>query len=141
MFTEWQRYFLCSVNCVGFVCTSIEGRVSVDWIDPSPEAQAAKYAFKCHRTPATDQPNIETVYPVHTAAFHPNGDQFATGGGDGYVNIWDINAKKRLKQFGKYPSSISSLAYSNDGSVLAIASSYCFEEGEKEYSYHTRFIL
>jgi len=30
----------------------------------------------------------------------------------------------------RYPTSISSLAFSNDGSVLAIASSYQYEEGE-----------
>jgi len=30
----------------------------------------------------------------------------------------------------RYPASISSLSFSMDGSVLAIASSYQFEEGE-----------
>lgn len=58
---------------------------------------------------------------------------FATGGGDGYVNFWDIKLKKRIKQFGKYPSSISSIDIAPNGNIMAIASSYCFEEGEKEY--------
>jgi len=32
--------------------------------------------------------------------------------------------------FCRYPASISSLSFSKDGSVLAIASSYQYEEGE-----------
>merc|ERR550525_1366320 len=53
---------------------------------------------------------------------------FATGGSDGLVNIWDGQNKKRLCQFHKYPTSIASLSFSNDGSVLAIASSYMHEQ-------------
>ena len=37
---------------------------------------------------------METVHPVHTIAFHPRGT-FATGGGDGLVNVWDGANKKR----------------------------------------------
>lgn len=33
----------------GYVLSSIEGRVAVEYLDPSPEAQKKKYAFKCHR--------------------------------------------------------------------------------------------
>lgn len=57
---------------------------------------------------------------------------FASGGGDGVVNIWDGFNKKRLRQYPRYPSSIASLSFSCDGSMLAVASSYTFEEGEKE---------
>jgi cell cycle arrest protein BUB3 len=57
---------------------------------------------------------------------------FASGGGDGVVNIWDGFNKKRLRQFPRYPSSIAALAFSKDGDYLAIASSYCYEEGPKE---------
>lgn len=87
---------------------------------------------------------------------------FATGGCDGYVNVWDGNNKKRLyqvnilngslnivtvplvldlhtcnfslsfhMQYPKYPSSIAALSFSRDGKLLAIASSYTYEEGEK----------
>lgn len=55
----------------GYVCTSIEGRVAVDFVEASEEAQAQKYAFKCHRTPIPDQENMEKVFPVNAAAFHP----------------------------------------------------------------------
>lgn len=57
----------------GFVCSSIEGRVAVDYLDPSAEVQAMKFAFKCHRQPL-DNPTAEKseiVYPVNALAFHP----------------------------------------------------------------------
>jgi cell cycle arrest protein BUB3 len=57
---------------------------------------------------------------------------FATGGCDGVVNVWDGENKKRLAQFLTYPTSIAAVAFSEDATVLAIASSYTFEEGEKE---------
>lgn len=53
-----------------------------------------------------------------------------TGGSDGFVNIWDPFNKKRLCQFHRYPTSVASLTFSNDGSLLAIASSYMQEQGE-----------
>eukprot|EP00300_Choanocystis_sp_HF-7_P021299 c20763_g2_i3.p1 GENE.c20763_g2_i3~~c20763_g2_i3.p1 ORF type:complete len:123 (+),score=35.02 c20763_g2_i3:652-1020(+) len=100
----------------------------MEYFDPSPQMQALKYAFKCHRKPDN---GVEIVYPVNTLAFHPYGT-FASGGCDGFVNTWDGMNKKRLCQFRKFPTSISSVAFNRDGSKLAIASSYTFEEGEKE---------
>lgn len=67
------------------------------------------------------------MYPVNAIAFHPVYGTFATGGSDALVNIWDPANKKRLCQFHKYPTSISALAFSADGSLLAMAASYQFE--------------
>lgn len=106
----------------GYVIGSIEGRVAVEYLDPSPEVQRQKYAFKCHRN--KDSSGAELVYPVNSISFHKKFNTFATGGSDGYVGIWDGRNKKRLVQFHKYPTSISSLCFSQDGSILAIASSY-----------------
>ncbi|OBS68901.1 hypothetical protein A6R68_02569 [Neotoma lepida] len=55
------------------------------------------------------------------------------GGSDGFVNIWDPFNKKRLCQFHRYPTSIASLAFSNDGTTLAIASSYMYEMDDTEH--------
>jgi cell cycle arrest protein BUB3 len=41
--------------------------------------------------------------------------------------------KKKLTTLQKFPTSISALAYSFNGRELAIASSYTFEEGEREH--------
>lgn len=38
------------------------------------------------------------VFPVNAVAYNPLFGTFATGGGDGVVNIWDGNNKKRLFQ-------------------------------------------
>ncbi|KAI4586909.1 hypothetical protein MJG53_004696 [Ovis ammon polii x Ovis aries] len=88
-------------NKQGYVLSSIEGRVAVEYLDPSPEVQKKKYAFKC--------------------------------GSDGFVNIWDPFNKKRLCQFHRYLTSIASLAFSNDGTTLAIASSYMYEMDDTEH--------
>jgi cell cycle arrest protein BUB3 len=63
---------------------------------------------------------------------------FASGGADGLVNMWDGTLKKRIRSFPRQQTSISSLSFSPDGSKLAIAVSYTFEEGEKEYVFHDK---
>ena len=152
------RCLSCFPNKQGYVLSSIEGRVAVEYLDPSPEVQKRKYAFKCHRL---KENGVEQIYPVNAISFHREYNTFATGGSDGLVNIWDGQNKKRLCQFHKvcnwkcaeislsqqilifsvsqwklivfvihfqYPTSIASLSFSNDGSVLAIASSYMHEQ-------------
>ena len=42
-------------------------------------------------------------------------------------------SRKRIYQYRKFPTSISALDFSPDGSQLAIAVSYTYEEGEREY--------
>lgn len=123
------RCVKCYPNGQGYALSSIEGRVAMEYFDPSPEIQAKKYAFKCHRI---SQNGVDIVYPVNTISFHKGYGTFATGGCDGIVNIWDGENKKRLCQFPKFPTSISSICFSEDGNILAIASSYTFEEGEKD---------
>jgi cell cycle arrest protein BUB3 len=112
----------------GFAIGSTEGRVAMEYFDPNPTVQAKKYAFKCHRVKAED--GVEHVYPVNAMAFHPLYGTFATGGGDGIINIWDGKNKKRLSQLRKYPTSIASLSFSADGALLAIAASYVYEQGD-----------
>ncbi|KAG7172465.1 Mitotic checkpoint protein BUB3-like [Homarus americanus] len=119
------RCIQCFPNKQGYVVSSIEGRVAVEYLDPSSEVQKKKYAFKCHRL---KEDGIEKIFPVNAISFHNGYNTFATGGSDGYVNIWDGFNKKRLCQFHRYPTSISSLCFSNDGNTLAIACSYMYEQ-------------
>jgi len=119
------RCIRCFPNKQGFVLSSIEGRVAVEYLDTATEVQEMKYAFKCHRI---KEGGIEKIYPVNTVSFHQGFSTFATGGSDGYVNIWDGFNKKRLCQFHRYPTSITSVSFSNDGNVLAIGCSYMYEE-------------
>ncbi|GAA5898893.1 hypothetical protein JCM8208_005422 [Rhodotorula glutinis] len=113
-------------NDKGYVTTSIEGRVAVEFFDPAADVQAKKYAFKCHRQVVE---GVDTVYPVTGLAFNPVHGTFATGGGDGTVSVWDPSAKKRLRQFPRYPAPISALEFSADGNSLAVAFSEADEGG------------
>lgn len=125
------RCIACMPDDAGYASSSIEGRVAVEWFDPSPESQARKYAFKCHRQTADD---VDVVYPVNALAFHPVHGTFASGGGDGIVALWDGLAKRRIRQYQKYPASIAALAFSSDGKYLAIAVSPGFEDGKEDVS-------
>ncbi|KAK5078624.1 mitotic spindle checkpoint protein Bub3 [Lithohypha guttulata] len=135
----WQRresslkFMTRAVDCMpgdeGYATSSIEGRVAVEWFDPSNESQARKYAFKCHRQPVDD---VDVVYPVNSIAFHPVHGTFATGGGDGVVAIWDAIAKRRIRIYPKLASSIAAMSFSADGRILATAISPGFEDGKEE---------
>lgn len=48
----------------------------MEYLDPSPEIQKKKYAFKCHRL---KENNIEQIYPVNAISFHNVHNTFATG--------------------------------------------------------------
>lgn len=126
-----SRIVRCMPNGQGYVCGSIEGRVAVEYFNPDPKIQADKYAFKCHRKVVDG--GIDTIFPVNAIAFHPIHGTFATGGSDGTVNVWDARNKKRLRQYATFPTGISALCFNSTGDSLAIASSYSWEEGEKEH--------
>lgn len=121
------RTVACVSDDSGYATSSIEGRVAVEWFDPSEESQAKKYAFKCHRN--TDADGTDVVYPVNALAFHPKKNVFASGGGDGIVNLWDAMAKRRIKQYQKFGSSVAALGFSCDGTYLVVATSPGFEDG------------
>ncbi|TVY55093.1 Mitotic checkpoint protein BUB3.2 [Lachnellula cervina] len=128
------RAVACMPNDDGYASSSIEGRVAVEWFDPSPESQARKYAFKCHRQPDTSGDGTDIVYPVNALAFHPVHGTFASGGGDGVVALWDANAKRRIRQYQKYPTSVAALGFSSDGKYLAVGVCPGFENDQEDYS-------
>ncbi|CAZ81994.1 unnamed protein product [Tuber melanosporum] len=123
------RTVRCMPNAQGYASSSIEGRVAVEFFDPSDESQKRKYAFKCHRS--TDG-GVDVIYPVNALAFHPIYGTFASGGGDGVVSLWDGMAKRRLRQYQRYPASIAGLSFSNNGKHLAIGTSSGFEDGKDD---------
>ncbi|KIV93786.1 hypothetical protein PV10_04974 [Exophiala mesophila] len=121
------RAVACMPSDEGYASSSIEGRVAVEWFDPSAESQARKYAFKCHRQPVDD---VDVVYPVNALAFHPLHGTFATGGGDGVVAIWDAVAKRRIRIYPKLASGVAATSFSSNGKYLATAISPGFEDGK-----------
>ena len=113
---------------LGYATASTEGRIAVEYFDPSPEAQEKKYAFKCHRQTIDD---VDHVWPVNALAFHPVYNTFASAGSDGTVSIWDHKVKKRLRQYQKYKTAIPSIGFNCDGTRLAVGVSYTWDEGEE----------
>lgn len=67
---------------LGFVLSSIEGRVAVEYLDTQQEIQQKKYAFKCHRV---KEEGVEKVYPVNAISFHNVHNTFATGMLNGWM--------------------------------------------------------
>ncbi|KAG6854543.1 hypothetical protein C0991_005455 [Blastosporella zonata] len=138
------RSLACMPDGQGYATASVEGRIAVEYFDPSPAAQEKKYAFKCHRQTIDD---VDHVWPVNALAFHPTSvpnfsfiylfsvyyryNTFASAGSDATVSIWDHKVKKRLRQYSKFASPISSLAFNCDGTKLAIAVSYTWDDGEQ----------
>ncbi|KDQ09640.1 hypothetical protein BOTBODRAFT_58543 [Botryobasidium botryosum FD-172 SS1] len=118
----------CMADGKGFATASVEGRIAVDYFDPSPESQTKKYAFKCHRQAVGTE---DIVWPVNAITFHPLHNTFASGGSDGTVSIWDHTAKKRLRQYPKYHAAISSIAFSHDGRRMAVGVSDMWDNGEQ----------
>ncbi|KAK4671272.1 mitotic spindle checkpoint protein Bub3 [Podospora pseudoanserina] len=129
------RAVACMPNDAGYATSSIEGRVAVEWFEDTPESQARKYAFKCHRQAAPEEEGGgDIVYPVNALAFHPVYGTFASGGGDGTVALWDAEAKRRMRQYQKFPEAVASLGFSGDGKYLAIGVCPGFETGMEDYT-------
>ncbi|KIJ59972.1 hypothetical protein HYDPIDRAFT_32701 [Hydnomerulius pinastri MD-312] len=122
------RSLACMVDGQGYAIGSVEGRIGVEYFDPSSEAQDKKYAFKCHRQTIED---VDHVWPVNALAFHPVYNTFASAGSDGTVSIWDHKVKKRLRQYPKYSAPIPSVAFNCDGTRLAVGVSYTWDDGEE----------
>jgi cell cycle arrest protein BUB3 len=120
------------------------------------------YTFKCHRDGDMVYPvNCLAFHPVH-GTFATGGCDGTVGTYVGGIQVaaavvcvetvcsrvgflfffvftrrttvtWDGSNKKKLVALPKFPTSIAALAFSPDGSQLAIASSYTFEDGEREH--------
>ncbi|GAB4822734.1 hypothetical protein N2152v2_009780 [Parachlorella kessleri] len=123
------RCIRCFTDGQGYALSSVEGRVAMEWFDLGDEAQAKKYAFKCHRK---NEGGKDVVYPVNAIAFNQAYGTFATGGADGVVNLWDGANKKRLHQISGYPTSVAAIAFNSSATLMAVAASYTYEQGEKE---------
>lgn len=143
-FAPWQqresslkfmtRAVACMPNDDGYASSSIEGRIAVEWFDDSSESQARKYAFKCHRQPDPESEGTDIVYPVNALAFHPIHGTFASGGGDGVIALWDATAKRRIRQYQKYPDSVAAISFSSDGKYMAVGVCPGFESGQEDYN-------
>lgn len=124
------RDIACKPDDAGFAISSIEGRIAVEFFDPSPAAQEGKYAFRCHRVTGEDE---DVVYPVNALAFSPaRPTHLASAGGDGTVAVWDAVTKRRIRYFTGHAAAVVAIAWSASGSHIAVAASPGFEDGSEE---------
>lgn len=114
------RTLRCIPNDVGYVNTSIEGRVAVEYFNLPGTPQHEKYAFKCHRIVDKSPNSVDTVTPVNAIAFHPTYGTFFSGGSDAVVCLWDFQARKRMKQYPRFPASVMALDVDSTGTMLAV---------------------
>lgn len=112
----------------GFAISSIDGRVAIEYFDPSEESQAKKFAFKCHRF--TDKiSNTDLVYPINSIAFNKLNNTLLTAGSDGYLCLWNWQKRKRMKQYPRFGTdqtviqSIVKTDISYDSKFIGVATS------------------
>ncbi|KAJ6718333.1 MITOTIC CHECKPOINT PROTEIN BUB3.3 [Salix purpurea] len=112
----------------GYAIGSIDGRVAVEISDPF-NLNSIRYTFRCH--PKT-KGGKEHLVSVNDIAFNPLiGGTFVTGDNEGYVTAWDAHSKRKLHEFPRYPNSVASLSYNHVGQLLAVASSYSYQEANE----------
>lgn len=92
-------------------------------------SKSGRYAFRCH---PKEKNGKHHIVPVNDIAFNPClSTIFVTGDNEGYASTWDAQSKKRLYELPRFPNAIASLSYNYDGLLLAVASSYTYQEANE----------
>ena len=73
------------------------------------------------RTGAVDfeLPESPVSLETHAVAWHPDGKYFVTGGVNGTVQVWDVEARREVGKVGPPGPHVKGLAFSRDGKDLA----------------------
>ncbi|XP_057777271.1 mitotic checkpoint protein BUB3.3 isoform X2 [Salvia miltiorrhiza] len=130
-----KEYFMdAQIKCLrtnseleGFVAGSIDGRVALRHVGQSNTNEG--YAFRCH---PKDRKGRQHLVAVNDIAFNPSlCGVVVTGDNEGYATMWDVLNRKRLVEFPRYPNSVASLACNHGGQLLAVASSYTYQEANE----------
>ncbi|KAL3631202.1 hypothetical protein CASFOL_024186 [Castilleja foliolosa] len=112
----------------GFMVGSTDGRVALEYLGDT-NSQKDGYAFRCHPKNKDGRYHLEAVNDI---AFNPSlCGVLITGDNEGHATIWDVKNKKCLMELPKYPNSVASLAYNHSGQLLAVASSYTYQEANE----------
>ncbi|XP_042463413.1 mitotic checkpoint protein BUB3.3-like isoform X1 [Zingiber officinale] len=111
----------------GYAIGSVDGCVALEHLDPSKSSEM-RCIFRCHPKSRSGRYNMVAINDI---AFHPCSKTFVSGDNEGYAIVWDLQSKKRLCELQRYPSSVSSLSYNHSGEILAISSSYTYQEANE----------
>ncbi|KDQ59375.1 hypothetical protein JAAARDRAFT_34097 [Jaapia argillacea MUCL 33604] len=122
------RVVACSNTGDSFAMGSVEGRVGVHFVD---EKNFSKnFTFRCHRREkAPNMKDQSLVFAVNDLAFHPVQGTLSSCGSDGVINIWDTDARVRVKNFDPCPGPVSATCFNRNGTILAYAVSYDWSKG------------
>ncbi|KAN0136648.1 mitotic checkpoint protein BUB3.1 [Lactarius tabidus] len=96
------RALACMSDGQGYATASVEGRIAVEYFDPSPAVQEKKYAFKCHRQTIDD---VDHVWPGATiSASEGNGVASIFASSPSAVTYETLLAKDlcNLRRTGRY---------------------------------------
>lgn len=109
-----------------------EGRIVIESLY---EEDSTFHAFKAH---IADSDGMKIVYPVNALAFQPGTNYILTGGSDGNVVLINMETQRIMQPLKdenneQFDTSISSVSFSKDGKMLAVAVSYCWENGAAEH--------
>ncbi|XP_048226495.1 mitotic checkpoint protein BUB3.3 isoform X3 [Ricinus communis] len=106
---------------------SVDGRVALEFLDPSNSNEG--YTFRCHPKSRDGRTHLVSINDI---VFNPLVcGTFVTGDNDGYIITWHNESKRRLCEFSRYPNSVASLSFNHLGELLAIASSYTYQEANE----------
>mmetsp|Transcript_104868 Transcript_104868/g.301522 ORF Transcript_104868/g.301522 Transcript_104868/m.301522 type:complete len:382 (+) Transcript_104868:123-1268(+) len=114
------RTVACFPDKTGYAVGSIEGRVSVAYVEDT----SKNFAFKCHRS-------NEEIFAVNSIDFHPSMGTFSTCGGDGTFVFWDKENRQRLKQFNSCGLPVTAGKFNAVGDMFAYAVSYDWSKGHE----------
>lgn len=95
----------------GYACSSIDGRVAVEFFNDgggNEDNLSKRFAFRCHRLNLKD---TNLAYPVNSIEFSPLSRFLYTAGSDGIVSCWNLQTRKKVKNFPKF----------NENSVVKMA--------------------
>ncbi|XP_062162046.1 mitotic checkpoint protein BUB3.3 [Alnus glutinosa] len=112
----------------GYAAGSVDGRVAVEISHPS-NPNDIRYTFRCHPKSKDGRYHLVSVNDI---VFNPLiRGAFVTGDNEGYVSAWDARSRRRLFELPRYPNSVASLSYNHEGQLLAVASSYTYQEAKE----------
>lgn len=106
---------------VGFAVGSVEGRVAIQYVNPTNPKD--NFTFKCHRSAGTTT-GYQDIYAVNDIAFHPVHGTLATVGSDGSFSFWDKDARTKLKSTELLDQPLTKCAFNHTGQIFAYSVGY-----------------
>lgn len=131
-----SRCVACWPDAMGYVIGSVDGSVSVDYVQqPRPDYNGV---FTCHR-------DRNGPISINAVRFNPSTGAFATAASDGHVFFWDKDRldRARARKFERMSAPVSDVDFYHDGSMYAYAVGYDWSRGAEgnQYGSESNYII